>query len=404
MATLPSQADAVIIGLGGIVGASVVHHLIELGWTNLVGLETAALPSDVGSTAHASDFCYMTSHDRLSCYTTTYSQRFFEAMGHYHKSGGLEIARVGDDARLAELQRKVASGKAFGTRACMIDADETVARFPLLERDLVLGALWDPDAGLVVPRSQRVAGELIEKAVASGHLHAFAETPALDIDVRAGRVHGVETLKGYVSTPLVIVTAGIWGPIPAAMGGAALPLMPLEHPLIFFGPFDTFAGSGKEIGYPLLRDQGNSAYLRDTGDPASTEGGQLELGHYEPREPRLVEPHAILDRHRARLSPSMRDLEIDQVAEALERAMALTPVLGELGLDEKHSFNGLLSVTSDGGSLVGESPETRGLWFCEAVWVKDAPGMGKLLADWITRGRPDMDPCSVDIARFYPVQ
>ncbi|MDT0500238.1 MULTISPECIES: FAD-dependent oxidoreductase [unclassified Halomonas] len=404
MATLPSQADAVIIGLGGIVGASVAHHLIELGWTNLVGLETAALPSDVGSTAHASDFCYMTSHDRLSCYTTTYSQRFFEAMGHYHKSGGLEIARVGDDARLAELQRKVASGKAFGTRACMIDADETVARFPLLERDLVLGALWDPDAGLVVPRSQRVAGELIEKAVASGHLHAFAETPALDIDVRDGRVHGVETLKGYVSTPLVIVTAGIWGPIPAAMGGAALPLMPLEHPLIFFGPFDTFAGSGKEIGYPLLRDQGNSAYLRDTGDPASTEGGQLELGHYEPREPRLVEPHAILDRHRARLSPSMRDLEIDQVAEALERAMALTPVLGELGLDEKHSFNGLLSVTSDGGSLVGESPETRGLWFCEAVWVKDAPGMGKLLADWITRGRPDMDPCSVDIARFYPVQ
>ncbi|MDT0511268.1 hypothetical protein RM463_05075 [Halomonas sp. LES1] len=103
MATLPSQADAVIIGLGGIVGASVAHHLIELGWTNLVGLETAALPSDVGSTAHASDFCYMTSHDRLSCYTTTYSQRFFEAMGHYHKSGGLEIARVGDDARLAEL-------------------------------------------------------------------------------------------------------------------------------------------------------------------------------------------------------------------------------------------------------------------------------------------------------------
>ncbi|MGM0536331.1 MAG: GcvT family protein [Pseudomonadota bacterium] len=404
MATLPSQADAVIIGLGGIVGASVAHHLIEQGWTNLVGLETSAIPSDIGSTAHASDFCFMTSHDRLSCYTTTYSQRFYEAMGHYHKVGGLEIARVGDEARLAELQRKVASGKAFGTRVRLADADEAVARFPLLDRNQVLGAMWDPDAGLVVPRSQQVAGELVERAVASGHLSAFPETPALDIDVHNGRVCGVETAKGHVATPRVIITSGIWGPIPAAMGGAALPLMPVEHPLLFFGPFETFAGTGKEIGYPLLRDQGNSAYMRDTGDPASTEGGQLEWGYYEAREPRLVDPHAILTRDRARLSPSMRDLELDQVAEAFERAIDLAPVLGELGWDEKHSFNGLLSVTSDGGSLVGESPETRGLWLCEAVWVKDGPGMGKLLADWLTRGHPEIDPSGIDIARFYPVQ
>lgn len=404
MAALPSQADAVIIGLGGIVGASVAHHLIDQGWTNLVGLETSALPSDIGSTAHASDFCFMTSHDRLSCYTTTYSRRFYEAMGHYHRAGGLEIARVGDEARLAELQRKVASGKAFGTNVCMVGADEVVARFPLLDRDRVLGGMWDPDAGLVIPRSQRVAGELVEKAVASGHLRAFAETPALDIDVRDGRVCGVETPRGYIATPRVIITSGIWGPIPAAMGGATLPLMPVEHPLLFFGPFETFAGSGKEIGYPLLRDQGNSAYLRDTGDPTSTEGGLLEWGYYEQREPRLVAPYAILPRDRARLSPSMRDLELDQVAEAFERAIELTPMLGELGWDEKHSFNGLLSVTSDGGSLVGESPETRGLWFCEAVWVKDGPGMGKLLAEWLTHGRAEPDPCGIDIARFYPVQ
>ncbi|WP_416140150.1 GcvT family protein [Halomonas sp. HK25] len=404
MATLPQQADAVIIGQGGIVGASVAHHLIEQGWTDLVGLDTAAIPTDVGSTAHASDFCYMTSHDRMACYTTTYSRRFYEALGHYHRVGGLEIARVGDEARLAELQRKVASGKAFGTHVRMIDADEAVERFPLLNRELILGGMWDPDAGLVVPRSQRVAGVLVERAVEGGHLRVFADTPALRIDVQAGRVCGVETPKGYIATPVVILTAGIWGSIPAATAGVALPLMPVEHPLMFFGPFDTFAGSGQEIGYPLLRDQGNSAYMRDTGDPRSTEGGLLEWGYYEPTQPRLVHPHDILSRDRARLSPSMRDLEADQVAEAFERAIELTPVLGELGWDEKHSFNGLLSVTSDGGSLVGEAPETRGLWCCEAVWVKDGPGMGKVLADWLTHGRPELDPSGIDIARFYPVQ
>ncbi|MQM39231.1 Dimethylglycine oxidase [wastewater metagenome] len=404
MATLPKQANAVIIGQGGIVGASVAHHMIGHGWDGLVGLEASAIPSDVGSTSHASDFCYMTSHDKMSCYTTTYSQRFYEARGHYNRIGGMEVARVDDDARMEELKRKVGSGKAFGTNAHLIGPSEAKERFPLLEEGLIQGAMWDPDAGLVVPRSQRVAGELVDEAVASGRLQAFANTPALAIDVHDGRVQGVETHKGYIATPVVIVTCGIWGPLVAGMGGAHLPLMPVEHPLLFFGPYDAFAGTGREIGYPLFRDQGNSAYLRDTGDPSTSEGGQIEWGYYEPTEPRLVYPQDIASKEEARLSPSMRDLDADQVMSAYERALEITPVLGDLGWDEKSSFNGLLSVTPDGGSLVGESPETRGLWFCEAVWVKDGPGMGKVFADWISLGRPELDPHGIDIARFYPVQ
>ena len=59
------------------------------------------------------------------------------------------------------------------------------------------------------------------------------------------------------------------------------------------------------------------------------------------------------------MSPSMRDLTLDQVMDAYEKAIEMTPILGELGWEERHSFNGLLSVTSDGGSLIGESPEVR---------------------------------------------
>ena len=61
-------------------------------------------------------------------------------------------------------------------------------------------------------------------------------------------------------------------------------------------------------------------------------------------------------------------------------------------------------MTADGGSTIGESPDTRGLWYCEAIWVKDAPGMAKLLADWMTDGTTDIDIHGVDIARFYPPQ
>ena len=143
MAQFPKKAKVVIIGQGGIVGACVAHHLIGRGWEDIVGLDKSAIPTDIGSTAHASDFCYATSHDHMSCYTTMYSIDFFEKMGAYAKVGGLEVARVGDDGRMAELQRKVASAKAFGTNATMISAAEAKAKLPLLEEHLIQGALWD---------------------------------------------------------------------------------------------------------------------------------------------------------------------------------------------------------------------------------------------------------------------
>jgi glycine cleavage system aminomethyltransferase T/glycine/D-amino acid oxidase-like deaminating enzyme len=404
MANFPTRANVVIIGQGGIVGASVAHHLIEKGWEDIVGLDKSSIPTDIGSTSHASDFCYMTAHDNMTCYTTRYSVEFFDKMGHYSRVGGLEVARYDDDDRMQELKRKVGSGKAFGTNVRMISAKETREKFPLLEEDMVQGAMWDPDAGLVVPRSQTVAGKLVDQAVETGKLQSFANTPATGLDIEDGRIKGVHTSRGYIETGNVVVCAGLWGRLIAEMAGEDLPIMPVDHPLCFFGPYTEFEGTGKDIGYPLLRDQGNSAYLRDTGDPNTPEGGQIEWGYYEEKDPRLVHPRDLLEKEEARLSPSQRDLEIEQIMEPLEKAMELTPILGELGWDEKRSFNGLLQVTADGGPSIGESPETRGLWYAESVWVKDAPGIAKVLADMMTDGVTEVDIHGIDVARYYPIQ
>ena len=404
MAGFPERARVVIVGLGGIVGASVAHHLIERGWDDIVGIDKSGIPTDIGSTAHASDFCYTTSHDFLSCWTTLYSIDFYEKMGHYARVGGLEVARVGDDGRMDEIRRKVASAKAFGTRARLIEPAEIKQKFPLIEEDLVQGGLWDPDAGLVVPRSQTVAGKLVDEAVAAGKLRAVANTEAKSLVIEDGRIRGVVTARGTIHADHVVVCAGIWGRLVAEMAGEDLPVMPVDHPLTFFGPYTEFAGTGKDIGWPLMRDQGNSAYMRDTGDPRTAEGGQIEWGYYEETNPRLCHPRDIVEKEQARLSPSQRDLDIEQVMAPLERAIELTPILGELGYNESHSFNGLLQVTTDGGPSMGESQKVRGLWYAVAIWVKDGPGMGKLIADWMTDGRTEIDHHAIDYARFYPHQ
>ncbi|MBG6200623.1 sarcosine dehydrogenase [Labrenzia sp. EL_13] len=404
MSAFPDRAKVVIVGLGGIVGASVAHHLLERGWDDIVGIDKSGIPTDIGSTAHASDFCYTTSHDYLSVWTTQYSIDFFEKMGHYARVGGLEIARTGDDAWMEEIKRKVTSGKAFGTNVRLVSPAEIKEKFPLIEEDMVQGGMWDPDAGLVIPRSQTVAGKLVDQGEKTGKLKAFANTPAQSLIVEGGCIKGVVTHRGTIMADQVIVCAGLWGRQIAEMVGEDLPVMPVDHPLTFFGPYNEFEGTGKDIGYPLLRDQGNSAYMRDTGDPKTAEGGQIEWGYYETTHPRMCHPRDILEKNQARLSPSQRDLEMEQVIEPLERAMELTPILGELGYNEGHSFNGLLQVSAAGGPSCGESQKVRGLWYCVAIWVKDGPGYGKLIADWITDGRTEIDHATIDYSRFYAHQ
>ena len=398
----PEKADVVIVGVGGIVGSMLAYWLAELGQKNIVGLEKSTIiPSDIASTAHASDFVYNTTHDKLGCWTTSFSRKFYEDNGFFLKKGGLEICRKGDDERWEELKRKVASGKAFGTNVRLISAAEAVEKFPLLEEDSMIGAMWDPDAGLVVPRSQEVVNFAVETAKDKGALKTFTNTPATGFEVENQKIVGVKTDRGTIKTDKVVIASGIWGPLMGDMAGVGVPLMPVEHPLLFFGPYEEIQDTEEMLVHPLLRDQGNSAYVRDTG---KFHGGMLEWGFYEDKNPRLVDPEDIGNPDKTMLSDSMRYLELDEIAEPLEKAFETTPILSELGWDEKSSFNGLLSVTADAGSLIGESPEVRGFWLCEAVWVKDGPGCARLCAEAMVNGKTQVDMHSFDISRFYPHQ
>lgn len=258
MSAFPSKAKVVIVGAGGIVGASVIHHLIENGWEDIVGIDKSGIPTDIGSTAHASDFCYATSHDLLMCWTTMYSMDFYERMGHYARVGGLEVARV-------VMMNAWQNSSAAWILARLL---EPMRQLSVQRKQKRSFRFWKrirfkvpcgPGCRLVVPRSQTVAGKLIDEGVESGKLQIFANTSALELITEDGRIKGVKTERGTIHAEYVVVCAGLWGRLIAEMAGEDLPVMPVDHPLTFFGPYTAFEGTGTEIGLPLLRDQGNSA-------------------------------------------------------------------------------------------------------------------------------------------------
>ena len=89
----------------------------------------------------------------------------------------------------------------------------------------------------------------------------------------------------------------------------------------------------------------------------------------------------------------------------MEHALELMPeIVGDESVGIKYAINGLLSLTPDGLPVLGETPEVGGLWSAAAVWVKEGPGVGRALAEWMVEGEPEIDLQSSDVARFHERQ
>jgi glycine cleavage system aminomethyltransferase T len=142
----------------------------------------------------------------------------------------------------------------------------------------------------------------------------------------------------------------------------------------------------------------------DTNMYERQDGSGLEIGSYAHRAI-LYEPEEIPSLEEAAMSPTELPFTQEDFELQLEQALELMPeIVGDESVGIKHAVNGLLSLTPDGLPLLGETPEVKGLWSVAAVWIKEGPGVGKSVAEWMTHGESEIDLWSSDIARFYDCQ
>src|SRR6059058_20473 len=389
---VPAQARVVVIG-AGIVGNSMAYHLAQQGWKEIVLIDKGPLPNPGGSTGHASNFIFLTDHSKEMTLFTLDSVRQYKELGVFTQSGGVEVARTTE--RIDELKRRMASSKAWGIDAELVSPAEVKRLVPFINEKIILGGFSTPGIGTV--DSLRGGTLMREKAQAMGALTVVASTEVTGIDVENGRVRRVRTDKGDIETETVVITSGIWSPRLARMAGASIPLSPAVHQMISVGPVPLFADTVGEIKYPIIRDMDTNGYERQ-------HGGDLEVGSYDHR-PILWEPDDIPSIGQSKLSPTELPFTKEDFDESLEHALELIPdILGDPRVGIRHAINGLLSLTPDGLPILGETPEVKGLWSAAAIWIKEAPGIARALAEWMTSGVPEIDPSGSDIARFYDHQ
>ena len=181
------------------------------------------------------------------------------------------------------------------------------------------------------------------------------------------------------------------------MAGAYIPLTPAVHQMKDIGPVPFFKDTKGDIEWPIIRDMDTNMYERQHGTG-------LEVGSYAHR-PILYTPQDIPSNAAAALSPTefpftQEDFDIQD-----EHSLELMPsIIGDENVREKYAINGILSLTPDGNPIVGETPEVKGLWTASAIWVKEGPGFGKSIAEWMVLGESEIDLHSSDVARFHEHQ
>jgi glycine cleavage system aminomethyltransferase T/glycine/D-amino acid oxidase-like deaminating enzyme len=392
MGAVPASARLVVIG-AGIVGNSLVYHLARLGWRDIVQIDKGALPNPGGSTGHASNFIFPVDHSREMTDLTLDSVRQYMELGVFTESGGFEVARTAE--RMQELRRRMSSAKAWGIESYLQTPEQVAEKVPFLDPSVIVGAFWTPSVGVV--DSLRAGTIMRERAEALGALRVVSTVEVTGLDVEDGRIRRVRTTGGDIEAETVLIACGVWSPKVAAMAGAAIPLTPAVHQMISVGPVPQLAGTVGEISFPIIRDMDTFCYERQ-------HGGDMEVGSYAHR-PILHDPENIPSIEQAKLSPTEMPFTADDFDPQLEQALELMPdVLGNPEVEIRYAINGLLSLTPDGYPILGETPEVRGLWSAAAVWIKEGPGVGRAVAEWMTHGNPEFDLHQSDIARFYPAQ
>jgi glycine cleavage system aminomethyltransferase T/glycine/D-amino acid oxidase-like deaminating enzyme len=393
MSDFPSRARCVVIGCG-IVGNSLVYHLTQLGWTDIVQIDKGPLPNPGGSTGHASNFVFPVDHNKEMTALTDESSRQYRAWDLFTECGGIEVART--EERMEELRRRMASAKSWGIEgARLVTPAEIKELVPFIDESILVGGFYCPTVGVV--DSLQFGTLCREKAVASGGLSVYASTEVHAIEVEHGRIRALQTSRGTIEAEHVVIACGVWSPKVAELAGARIPLTPLVHQMIDVGPVPRFERSTKAIEFPIVRDMDVLMYERQ-------DGVGLEIGSYAHRSI-LHDPEEIPSVEEAALSPTEFPFTQDDFDPQMEHALELMPeIVGDESVGVKYAINGLIALTPDGMPVLGETPEVKGLWSAAAVWVKEGPGVGKSVAEWMVNGESHIDLHSSDISRFHDHQ
>ncbi|MCX7839901.1 MAG: FAD-binding oxidoreductase [Anaerolineae bacterium] len=372
---LPRTADIVIIG-GGCMGTSVAYYLAERGAGNIVLVEREKFlgMGSTGRNAGGVRYQFSTAVNiHLSIFSLDVLAHFEELFGisaGYRPIGYLFLLTTPQE--VAQFQANVALQQRVGVPwVRYLEPNDIAALVPLVNLEGVLGGTFCPRDGLADPYS--VTQGFAKGARARG-VQIETETNVVGIQTEHGRVTGVVTDRGTMSTRTIVNCAGPWAAQIGKMAGVEIPIVPLRRQF-----FTTDALPQIPRDHPMTIEFTTSLYFHP-------EGAGLLIGMSNPDE-KPGDTYAIDEEFHLK---------------TLERALYRLPILENARVASQ--IAGLYEVTPDAHPILAQARALEGFYIAAGFsghGFQHSPATGKVMSELILDGRAtSIDISMLDLERF----
>jgi len=367
------QADAVIIG-GGIIGVSVAFYLAREKYGNVVLLEKETLLG-TGSTCKAAGGIRAQFSDktniRMSMLSAEIFTRFKDETGHdalFDQVGYMFLLEEEDAIKRFTADYELQ--KSLGLNVSLLKPEDIKQIAPQVSLEGIQLATFCPDDGLGDP-AEFLTG--YEKAAREHGAEIAIETEATGIVVESGKVTGVKTNQGDISTPLVIDCAGPLSKYVGKLAGVEVRVEPIRRQIVTTGELDFVKPS-----FPMVVDVKSGLYFHK-------ESKGLLLGWADP----AVQPSFDIS------------IDPDYTDTILEKALDRIPLLETAEI--ANQWAGLYETTPDHLAIVGWEPSVEGMFICAGFsghGFMHSPAAGLITTEILTGKEPSIDISPLSPERF----
>ena len=373
---MDKTCDAVVIG-AGLNGAATAFFLAGKGFRSVAILE-AQLP---GAGASGAAVGLLRTHydnrpeTELAVRSMPYFRNWADFVGGDCGWMPMSFFRFVEPHELANMRANVAVQRELGERVEILDAAALRDKAPEFSVDGIGACIEEPDCGTA--SNARATYSMLRQACSRG-AQLLSFTPATRILVENGRVVGVETDRQRISSPVVVLAAGISSKALAASCGVELPIVAREIRVAEILPPADLRLSG--------------SYMDPISDSwiSPREQGRALISAPNPHAAQPIDP-ATYD----------RDFSRDTAAAGIVAVAKRVPAISASHVSRWWSRPECFAP--DGKPLIGAVDGVEGLYLNTASAGKGhkiAPAAGLALSELIANGFAS----TVDIAPFGPAR
>jgi glycine/D-amino acid oxidase-like deaminating enzyme len=369
-----SAHDVIVVG-GGVIGASVAHHLLARSPRSRVLLLERESEVGTGATSKATGGVRHQFSTEANVRLTLLSYPYFtESEARVGRS--VDFVRHGylfvttSPATLESSRKSVALQRSLGVQSEILPPGDLKRLLPQLVTDDLVGASFCADDGSADPYGLMSAFFTLARGRG---LDVRTATPVTAIDTAGGHVTGVRTPAGAFSAPIVIDCAGPRADEVAALAGIDVPSKPFRRQVMV-----TERVAGFPDVFPLVVDQ-------DTGWYVHSQRSALLMGGTDK------------DQHPG------HDTTVDWAAFSLvfEAAARRVPPLADARV--MRAYAGVRDLTPDFHGILCET-DLRGFHLAcgfSGHGFMHSPAIGILMAELVLDGRAaSMDIAPLALSRF----